>query len=595
VEALLRRLIAARTTVRLPSPGLSDKPVQELLSRCGASSAMLVPLYHVDEPVGALFMLAQGKELEQEDWQVFAQGVGNQIAQALALARAFARREVAEQRALESQAEWRALVENAPDTIMRLDRDGIVQFVSRVIDPWTREEILGKTWLAPIPVEYHPTLSFAIERAMTLGEASSHEIMLPGSNGHAKTEWLSSRIGPISTNGTITGAIVISRHITQKKQQEAQLIVSDRMASVGTLAAGVAHEINNPLAAVIANLDLAHREALEMAERTGNRDMADYLQDAQEAAERVRLIVRDLKVFSRAEEDRMGPTDLRAVLESTLRMAWNEIRHRARLVKDFAELPPVEANESRLGQVFLNLIINATHAIPEGQANQNQIRISAHQESDSMVVVEVTDTGVGMSEEVQRRLFTPFFTTKPVGVGTGLGLSICQRLITAMGGEIRVRSVLGQGSTFSIFLPIAKMMAATVSAHTASSAGRAARRGRILVIDDEPVIATAVQRSLSREHDVVFTNSAQEALAKFQAGQKFDVVLCDLMMPEMTGMDLHAEVMKFDPELARLIIYVTGGAFTARASEFLEAVPNLRIEKPFNVQQLRALVNERVK
>jgi CheY-like chemotaxis protein/two-component sensor histidine kinase len=299
-------------------------------------------------------------------------------------------------------------------------------------------------------------------------------------------------------------------------------------------------------------------------------------------------------VFSRAEEDRMGPTDLRAVLESTLRMAWNEIRHRARLVKDFAELPAVEANESRLGQVFLNLIINATHAIPEGQATQNQIRISAHMETPSMVAVDVTDTGSGLTEEVQRRLFTPFFTTKPVGIGTGLGLSICQRLIAAMGGEIRVRSAVGQGSTFTVVLPVAKAIT-PAGRVTAPRFGAAARRGRVLVIDDEPVIATAVQRSLSREHDVVFSTSAQEALAKLRAGEQYDVILCDLMMPEMTGMDLHAELLRSLPEVARRMIFVTGGAFTARAREFLEAVPNLRIEKPFNVQQLRSLVNERVK
>jgi CheY-like chemotaxis protein len=199
-----------------------------------------------------------------------------------------------------------------------------------------------------------------------------------------------------------------------------------------------------------------------------------------------------------------------------------------------------------------------------------------------------------MSEEVQRRLFTPFFTTKPVGIGTGLGLSICQRLITAMGGEIRVRSAVGQGSTFTVVLPVAKAIAPAGRA-AAPRLGAAVRRGRVLVIDDEPVIATAVQRSLSREHDVVFSTSAQDALGRLRAGEQYDVILCDLMMPEMTGMDLHAELLRSLPEIARRIIFVTGGAFTARAREFLETVPNLRIEKPFNVQQLRALVNERVK
>jgi signal transduction histidine kinase/CheY-like chemotaxis protein len=417
--------------------------------------------------------------------------------------------------------------------------------------------------------------------------------MVPTLDG--KTDWYSSRIGPILSDGQISGAIVIGRTITQKKQQEAQLIVSDRMASVGTLAAGVAHEINNPLAAVVANLDLAHREAVEIGDRSGNRDLAEYLQDAQQAAERVRLIVRDLKVFSRAEEDRLGPTDVRAVLESTLRMAWNEIRHRARLVKDFDSVPPVEANESRLGQVFLNLIINATHAIPEGHANRNEIRISTRTDPSGMIAIGVSDTGAGMTPEVQRRLFTPFFTTKPVGVGTGLGLSICQRIVAAMGGQIQVRSESGRGSTFTVLLPAATMAVTKPVVDESSAAQPAARRGRILVIDDEHVIAMAIQRSLSKEHDVAYVDTAKEALKRLEMGEQFDVILCDLMMPEMTGMDLYNELMQSNPEQAHRMIFVTGGAFTVRAREFLEAVPNLRIEKPFNVQQLRSLVNERVR
>jgi CheY-like chemotaxis protein len=245
--------------------------------------------------------------------------------------------------------------------------------------------------------------------------------------------------------------------------------------------------------------------------------------------------------------------------------------------------------------VFLNLLINATHAIPEGQANRNEIRISTRPDSSGMVAVDVTDTGTGMSEDVQRRLFTPFFTTKPIGVGTGLGLSICQRIVMAMGGQIQVRSEVGRGSTFTVLLPAATMTAVKPVPEAPSGAHRAARHGRLLVIDDEQVIAMAIQRSLSREHDVVYANTAQAALARLQAGEKFDVILCDLMMPEMTGMDLYNELVQSIPDQAERMIFVTGGAFTVRAHEFLESVPNLRIEKPFNVQQLRALVNERIR
>ncbi len=173
---------------------------------------------------------------------------------------------------------------------------------------------------------------------------------------------------------------------------------------------------------------------------------------AREAARRVRQIVRDLRIFSRSEVDATGPVDLTAVLESTLRMAWNEIRHRARLVKDFEAVPAVEGNESRLGQVFLNLIVNAAQAIPEGRAESNQIRVRLAQAQSGQVEVAITDTGPGIPPEVLQRLFTPFFTTKPPGVGTGLGLSICHKIITSIGGSIEVDTEVGRGTTFRVLL-----------------------------------------------------------------------------------------------------------------------------------------------
>src|SRR6185436_12872883 len=184
------------------------------------------------------------------------------------------------------------------------------------------------------------------------------------------------------------------------------------------------------LASVIANLDMALQDVLAFTHDLPP-ELEEELKDARTAADRVREIVRDLKIFSRAEEERQGPVDVEHTLESTIRMAWNELRHRARLVKKFAKVPEVEANESRLGQVFLNLIINAAHAIPAGKYEQNQITVSTALDKDAnTVVVTIADTGSGIPPEVRPRLFTPFFTTKPVGVGTGLGLAISHKIIT---------------------------------------------------------------------------------------------------------------------------------------------------------------------
>ena len=382
----------------------------------------------------------------------------------------------------------------------------------------------------------------------------------------------------------------------QKKLQD-QLLISDRMASMGTLAAGVAHEINNPLACVMANLDLATRALGRNGNEPATGDLAEIreeLRDAREAVERIRNIVRDLKVFSRSPDDQTGPVELQRVMESTLRMAWNEIRYRARLVKHYGETPPVEANEARLGQVFLNLIVNAAQAIPEGHVEDHEIHVTTGVEPGGGVVVEIADTGVGMAPEVMARLFTPFFTTKPVGVGTGLGLSICHRIVTGLGGTIDVRSEVGEGTTFRVVLPAAQH---DVPAQAASlpAAQPSGRRGRVLVVDDEPMITRAVQRILGGEHDVVAMDDPAAALQRVIAGERFDVILCDLMMPQMTGMDLHAELSMRARDQAARMVFITGGAFTPEARSFLDHTPNQRVEKPFDPMQLRALINDRIR
>lgn len=384
----------------------------------------------------------------------------------------------------------------------------------------------------------------------------------------------------------------------QKKMQD-QLMISDRMASMGTLASGVAHEINNPLSCVLANLDLAAGEIEERAAKLGLGlelgELREELRDARAAAERIRNIVRDLKLFSRSEEDKTGAVDVERVLESTLRMAWNEIRHRARLVKRYGKPPLVEATESRLGQVFLNIIVNAAQAISEGRAETHEIRISTGTDERGRVVIEIGDTGPGMSPVVLSRLFTPFFTTKPVGVGTGLGLSICHRIVTDFGGTIEATSELGKGSTFRIALPPARRDRSEVAAPPTPPDIAAGKHGRVLVVDDEPMIAKAVQRTLASEHEVIATGSAAEALHRVEAGERFDVILCDLMMPHMTGMELHAELLRVAAEQAGKMIFLTGGAFTPRARQFLDETPNLRVEKPFDTMHLRTLINDRIR
>jgi len=308
----------------------------------------------------------------------------------------------------------------------------------------------------------------------------------------------------------------------------------------------------------------------------------------------VQHIVRDLKVFSRSDEDTRGPVDVEHVIESALRLAGNEMRHRAQVRKRYSSVPPVEANESRLGQVFLNLIVNATQAIPEGRFEENEVRIETEMDVAGQVVVTVTDTGEGIPLEARQRIFTPFFTTKPIGMGTGLGLSICHRIVTSFGGSISFETQTGKGTSFRVVLPPSNKGVSTVSREL-SERSPATRRGHILVVDDDESIGRVVVRIFEAEHDVTWANSGRHALELISGDTVFDVILCDLMMPQMTGMDVYEQVQLKHPSKVALMVFLTGGAFTARAREFLDTTPNHRLEKPFNVEKLRGLVNRLVR
>jgi signal transduction histidine kinase len=382
----------------------------------------------------------------------------------------------------------------------------------------------------------------------------------------------------------------------ERNKMREQLLISERMASVGMLAAGVAHEINNPLAILTANLELAGEQLAGLLSQENAPGPAiapaavnQLLQDAQEAAERIRLIVRDLGSLSRSnDEEQHVSVELHRVLDSSLRMASNEIRHRAQLVRSYGEVPLVKGSEAKLGQVFINLIVNAAHAIPEGRAATNEIKIVTRTDEAGCAVVEVHDTGSGIPPSILPRIFDAFFTTKAVITGTGLGLAICHRIVTAYGGRISVESQVGRGSIFRTVFPPAHGKAA--EAKIIASEVAPGRRGRILVVDDERMLGITIQRALADEHEVVAVTAATEALELLKGGAQFDLILCDLMMPEMSGMDLYAQLRKLVPDQTSKFVFMTGGAFTSDASSFLAQISNPSIEKPIRASKLRSLV-----
>jgi signal transduction histidine kinase/CheY-like chemotaxis protein len=387
--------------------------------------------------------------------------------------------------------------------------------------------------------------------------------------------------------------LFVAVDLTEREKLQQRLLFSGRMASVGTLASGVAHEINNPLAFVLANVGFVLEELQGPAPLTqAQRDeCVKALSDVEEGAKRVQRIVRDLRTFSRSDEEQRGPVDLHAVLESSLAIAQNELKHRAKLVRELQPVPAVIANPTRLGQVFLNLLLNAAHAIPEGAAGTHEVRVRTRLEPRG-AIVEVEDTGSGMTPEVRKRIFDPFFTTKPQGEGTGLGLAICHGIITGLGGDIEVETQPGQGSTFRVLLPPAA--APALQAAGAPAAATTSRRGKVLVIDDEQLVCNSVRRTLGAEHDVEAATRVADALARFDAGARYDVILCDVMMPELSGMELLHALEQKVPAQAKRVVFLTGGAFAPKAVAFLAAVQNVVLEKPYSPAALRALVRERV-
>jgi PAS domain S-box-containing protein len=491
----------------------------------------------------------------------------------------------------QSEERYRTLASQAPVGIFQLDRQANLVFAN---ERWfemvglTPEQAAGHGWLASV----HPEDRAAVEAAWRggLARGGGFDVQNRFVTPRGRVIWALGSGAVLRTEtGAVVGTLGFVTDITEQRAMQARLLQADRMVSVGTLAAGVAHEINNPLAYVVANLGYAVDELRRAPSGAAPvSDVIEALVEAQEGADRVRRIVRDLKVFSRADEERQTMVSVEALLESSISMAANEIRHRAQLVRDFGGVPAVRANDARLGQVFLNLLVNAAQAIPEGHAEHNQIRVATRTDDAGRVVVAIGDTGCGIPPAVSARIFDPFYTTKPIGEGTGLGLAICQSIVTALGGEIQVESEVGVGTTFRVVLPVGVAPAAADEPVAAPQV--AVRRGRILLIDDEAMVARAVKRMLALHHEVEIELQAPRALARLVAGEQFDVVLCDLMMPEMTGMDLYHELQLRVPAAIPRLVFLTGGAFTPAAREFLEQIPNRRLEKPVDSGLLGAAI-----
>ncbi|MCK6534718.1 MAG: ATP-binding protein [Polyangiaceae bacterium] len=503
-----------------------------------------------------------------------------------------------------SEGRYRALVDAIPDAIFlfgsdRLCQDARLGALSRMFPPVAR--CLG----APPEAIFDEALAKLCRSAADTardGGPVAIEHAAKGPHGDAFFD-----VCVTATDGG--GALVLLRDATSTRRFREWMVRSERLASVGSLATGVAHEINNPLTAVVANTDFArelvaqcrvdaedriarHDPAFDARASQALRQAEEALDEVSQGASRIADAVRALKSVAEPSDDVPSSVVLEAVLETAMRVVKNHIRHRAELVRQIERLPPVWGNATRLEDVFVGLLVNAAEAIEPGRADENEIRIAAREGADGRVVVELSDTGAGIATTEVDRIFDPFYTTKASGRSTGMGLSVCRAILSSLGGEIQVTSTPGKGTTFTVQLLSAKTAPAPRPTLPVRPRGRV--RGRVAVIDDDSIVGSAFERMLSGEHDVFVAQAAQTVLDALDRGERYDVILCDVMMPVLTGVAFHQIVTERHPDQAPAIMFISGGVFTDDMRRYLAQIPNVTLEKPVLPGTLLRAVGEQV-
>ncbi|MEI9949778.1 MAG: ATP-binding protein [Pseudomonadota bacterium] len=380
-----------------------------------------------------------------------------------------------------------------------------------------------------------------------------------------------------------------TRELTETRDN---LVSSERLAALGRLSASIGHEINNPLSYVVGNLEYVCQE---LEQQHADPLLLEALRDAASGADRIRKIVRELRAFSRGDDPgRRELLDVSDALEMAIKLVWGEIRHRAHLERELGRTARVLAEPTKLTQVFVNVLMNAAQSIPEDRAGKSGATLSLRTAMlpNDMVSIEISDTGVGIPEADRQRLFEPFFSTKAHDKGTGLGLFVSLGIVSALGGQIEVESELGVGTTVRILLPAWRGAHPEV-AHISSAPPPSLSNRRLLIVDDDPLVARTLARQLG-SHAVEVVSNGSDALARLEnAGNSFDLVLCDLMMPGLTGMDVFAETERRWPNLAERFVFISGGGVTENSRLFLERHATRVLHKPIDSRQLARLLADR--
>jgi len=526
------------------------------------------------------------------------------------------RRKRLEQALMRSERRFRALVEHNPDAIA-VHRDGRVVFCNPRLAEWLGRGDPAQMKGAPVIGLVHPDDTSRLGGQLrTLSRTTGRsgppvELRLRRASGEAVYAEVSSvRMDFDGAQAVFT----VFRDLSERKRMEAQLAQNERMASLGQLAAGVAHEINNPLTYVNMNLSGVLEDLPSLARDAGELrawlrsrlgdaplpaeldrlltpdtygDLARQIEDAYDGSRRIQGIVADLKAFTRDAGEPGEPVALACVLRTAIQMALPQIRYQANVVEQIGDPQPVLGNDGRLCQVFLNLLVNAAQAIP-AEAAPGRVVVRLAQRGEE-VIAEIQDDGVGIPQEHLPRLFEPFFSTKPTDLGSGLGLPICKHIVESFGGRIEVESVQGEGTLVRVRLRATDAPLASAAPAVEEELTSPGLRPRILLVDDEARLVESVRRGLSRDFDVVCANGGRAALEILERDMDFGLILCDLMMPDVSGAEVFEWLRRRSPALADQLVFITGGAVGGEARRFLDETDCLVVSKPLDLKHLRRL------
>jgi PAS domain S-box-containing protein len=556
-----------------------------------AAASFTTPEGH---PFGTFCVIdSQPREFAADKRQMLGQ-IASRVTAVLEMYRMGHELRLEKQRLAEREQELSSLLDSMVEGVVKQDRTGAV-----ILSNAAAEAILGlqggdmnrgvapaAQWQAirtdgsPFPETEHPA-------RLALKGAASRDVVM--GFRHATTgdrRWITINARPLTKPGDDRpyAALTTFRDITEQRDTQERLAQHERLVTTGTLAAGVGHEINNPLAFMLANVALAIEELQSIGGGSPSGrllEVIDLLEQSQKGGERVKRIVRGLKSLARIDSE-LAPLDVHAPIRNALELTNHELRTSATVSCALDPVPRILADEGRLTQVIVNLVVNAAQAFTTTDPTTNHITVTARR-VDDRVRIEVVDNGPGIPADILPRIFDPFFTTKPPGVGTGLGLSISHGIVAAMGGLLDVETAVGKGTTFRVSFPIVCEAVAEVPVTTPATS-------RALVIDDERVILQSLGRILKRDIGTVeLVDDPREALALFERGERFDVVFCDIMMPHMTGIELYESVRDIDPAQLDRFVFVSGDMTRAEIQHFFTRVTNERVDKPFNIQNIRAI------